>query len=110
MVINFIYEIESLLEEIFPLLLEGFVVCYLLPILFGLIEFDFEDLVVVLEGDEDEGPLEEQVEVDFDGAHQFGCLVVLEQGDFAVELNHNINTTCSAVVKLILKEVLSSRD
>jgi hypothetical protein len=66
MVANLIDEIESLLQEILSLLFHHFIVPRVLLSLTRFVELDFEHFVVVLEGHEDEGTLEEEIQVDFD--------------------------------------------
>lgn len=65
-VANLIDEIESLLQEILSLLFHHFIVPRVLLSLTRFVELDFEHFVVVLEGHEDEGTLEEEIQVDFD--------------------------------------------
>lgn len=79
-------------------------------IFFWLVEFDFEDLVVILKGDENQIPLLQKFEIDLDGSDKFWLIIFFQQRNFAVELSRDRITMWSAGVKWILNEVFSKSD
>lgn len=79
-------------------------------IFFWLVEFDFEDLVVILKGDENQIPLLQKFEIDLDGSDKFWLIIFFQQRNFAVELSRDRITMWSVGVKWILNEVFSKSD
>lgn len=68
-------------------------------IFFWLVEFDFEDLVVILKGDENQIPLLQKFEIDLDGSDKFWLIIFFQQRNFAVELSRDRITMWSVGVK-----------